>query len=183
MTPEKKTPAKKAAPAAKKAPVAKKAPAHKPAAKKAEHETAAAHAPAHAAHAHAAGSYVYAIGRRKSAIAQVRLYPSGKGSVTVNDKPLKEYLPVDEMNEAVIGTLKTLGLDATADVVVKAHGGGIRGQSDAIKLGIARAAVKMNPDTRATLKPLGYMTRDPREKERKKYGLKKARKSPQWAKR
>jgi small subunit ribosomal protein S9 len=131
----------------------------------------------------ATGSYVYAIGRRKSAIAQVRLYTTGSGNITVNRKTLAEYLPVDELQDSVKLPLKTLGLDVSSDVVAVAHGGGIRGQADAIKLGIARAALKINPDFRTSLKPLGVLTRDPREKERKKYGLKKARKSPQWAKR
>jgi small subunit ribosomal protein S9 len=129
------------------------------------------------------GTYFFAIGRRKSAVAQVRLYPHGKGAVTVNDKSLEDYIGVDEMRVAVRLPLKTVGMAETADVMVKAHGGGMRGQADAIKLGIARALLKISPDYRATLKPFGVLTRDPREKERKKYGLKKARKSPQWAKR
>jgi len=129
------------------------------------------------------GAYVYALGRRKSAIAQVRIYPSGKGTITVNDRPMKAFFPVDELQDAVLTPLKAVGMDATADVSARVHGGGIRGQADAVKLGISRALLKHNPDFRATLKPLGVMTRDPREKERKKYGLKKARKSPQWAKR
>ncbi len=168
--PRKKTAAKAAAPKAHKA-AAK--PAHKPLEEKKAEATHAAHE----------GTYFYALGRRKSAIAQVRLYLKGTGVITVNKKPLKEYLPVEDMQDSVHLPLKTLGLDSTADVVVEAHGGGIRGQADAIKLGISRAALKVNPDWRATLKPLGVLTRDPREKERKKYGLKKARKSPQWAKR
>lgn len=131
----------------------------------------------------ATGSFVYAVGRRKTGIAQVRVYTSGKGTVTVNSKPMQEYFPVDELQDAVMAPLKAVGMDATTDVVVQAHGGGIRGQADAVKLGIARALLVHNPDFRATLKPLGVLTRDPREKERKKYGLKKARKSPQWAKR
>jgi small subunit ribosomal protein S9 len=141
--------------------------AKKPAAKKAAK-------PEKAAHVHeTTGAYTYAVGRRKSGIAQVRVYATGKGAITVNRKPMKEYFPVEELQ----------GMDATADVVAEARGGGIRGQADAVKLGIARALLKHNPDFRATLKPLGALTRDPREKERKKYGLKKARKSPQWAKR
>jgi small subunit ribosomal protein S9 len=129
------------------------------------------------------GAYVYAVGRRKSGIAQVRLYTSGKGAITVNDRALAEYLPVDELRDSVLLPLKSVGMDASADVSAMVKGGGIRGQADAIKLGIARALLKVNPDFRATLKPLGVLTRDAREKERKKYGLKKARKAPQWAKR
>ena len=165
MTPKKETAAKK--------PAVKKAPAHKPAAEKkvqdVAHETT--------------GSYVYAVGRRKSGIAQVRVYMSGKGTITVNRKPMKQYFPVEDLQDAILVPLKAAGIDATADVVAEARGGGIRGQADAVKLGIARALLVHNPDLRATLKPLGVLTRDPREKERKKYGLKKARKSPQWAKR
>ncbi len=129
------------------------------------------------------GAYLYAIGRRKSAIAQVRLYLTGKGTITVNGKPLTEHIPVPDMADSVRIPLKTVGLDGTVDVVAVAHGGGIRGQADALKLGIARALLVSNPDYRPSLKPTGVLTRDPREKERKKYGLKKARKSPQWAKR
>ncbi len=135
-------------------------------------------------HAHeVTGKYFYAVGRRKSGIAQVRLYLTGKGKITVNRKSMKEYFPVEDLQDAILVPLKAAGVDATADVVAEAHGGGIRGQADAVKLGIARALLVHNPDLRATLKPLGVLTRDPREKERKKYGLKKARKSPQWAKR
>lgn len=167
MTPKKETAAKK--------PAVRKAPAHKAAA----HAEKKVHAVAH----EATGTYTYAVGRRKSGIAQVRLYMSGKGTITVNHKPMKDYFPVEELQDAILVPLKAAGIDATADVVAEARGGGIRGQADAVKLGIARALLVHNPDLRATLKPLGVLTRDPREKERKKYGLKKARKSPQWAKR
>ena len=165
MTPKKETAAKK--------PAAKKAPAHK----------AAAHAEKKAVAHEATGKYTYAVGRRKSGIAQVRLYMTGKGTITVNHKPMTEYFPVEDLQDAILVPLKAAGIDATADVVAEARGGGIRGQADAVKLGIARALLVHNPDLRATLKPLGVLTRDPREKERKKYGFKTARKSPQWAKR
>lgn len=168
----------------KKEPVAKKpaAPKKVAASKKAAAPKAAAPKKEHAAPA-PTGSYFSAVGRRKSGIANVWLYTSGSGKFTVNGKDIKEYLPVEQLHDDAILPLKAVGMDQTADVVVKAEGGGIRGQADAIKLGIARALLKINPDYRATLKPLGVLTRDPREKERKKYGLKKARKSPQWAKR
>ena len=129
------------------------------------------------------GKYFYAVGRRKRAIAQVRLYPEGKGEVIVNDKKLEEHLPIDVLQESVMLPLKSVGMSETADVTVKTHGGGIRGQADAIRLGIARALLIINPDYRATLKPLGLLTRDSRKKERKKFGLKKARRAPQWSKR
>jgi small subunit ribosomal protein S9 len=128
-------------------------------------------------------AHFYAVGRRKRGIAQVRIYTAGKGMITVNKKPFEEYFPVEDLREGILTPLKAVGMDATADVVAETRGGGIRGQADAVKLGIARALLKQNPDFRATLKPLGVLTRDPREKERKKYGLKKARKAPQWAKR
>jgi len=128
------------------------------------------------------GEYFYAVGRRKRAIATVRLYPKGKGVVTVNDRTLAEYLPVDILQEAVVAPMKTVGMD-DADVTVKTYGGGMHGQAGAIQLGIARALLKVNEDFRTSLKPLGVLTRDSREKERKKYGLKKARRAPQWAKR
>jgi len=176
MTTKKETKEPKKKPTAKKTakPAAKKT--VKPAAKvhHEEKETVAAAA---------SGAYFFAVGRRKSGIASVRLYPSGSGAFTVNDKPLKTYLPLEELQDTAKFPLKAVGMDATADVVAHARGGGIRGQADALRLGVARALLKINPDFRATLKPLGVMTRDPREKERKKYGLKKARKAPQWAKR
>lgn len=159
----------------------KKETTKKPAAKKAKAavEEKPKKAPVH----EATGEYLYALGRRKSGIAQVRVYLKGKGSIVVNGKPMTEYFPVEDLQDGIMVPLKAVGMNETADVVAVAHGGGIRGQADAVKLGIARALLVHNPELRATLKPLGVLTRDPREKERKKYGLKKARKSPQWAKR
>lgn len=130
------------------------------------------------------GEYFYGVGRRKRSIATVRVYPKGKGEITIvnTGKSLEEHLPVDLLQEAVRLPLQAVG-QVDADVTVKVVGGGIRGQAEAIRLGISRALLKMNEDYRTTLKPLGVLTRDPREKERKKYGLKKARRAPQWAKR
>lgn len=156
----------------------KKETTKKPSAKKAK-AAETKKAPAHVA----TGEYFYALGRRKSGTAQVRVYLKGSGKLVVNDKPMTEYFPVEDLQDAIMVPLKAAGISETADVVAQAKGGGIRGQADAVKLGIARALLVHNPDLRATLKPLGVLTRDPREKERKKYGLKKARKSPQWAKR
>lgn len=177
MTPKKENAAK---------PVAAKAPAPVPS--KTSAKPSAKKAPAKAAakkeHAHeVTGNYFYAVGRRKSGIAQVRMYLTGTGKITINQKPMEEYFPVEDLQDSILVPLKAAGVDATADIVAEAHGGGIRGQADAVKLGIARALLVHNPELRATLKPLGVLTRDPREKERKKYGLKKARKAPQWAKR
>jgi len=126
--------------------------------------------------------YVYAIGRRKRAIAQVKLWVDGKGEITVNGMEFKKYLPTFEMQAAVLDPLQAVGMDK-ANVEAKVLGGGTRGQAGAIRLGIARALLIINPEFRASLKKQGMLTRDPREKERKKPGLKKARKAPQWAKR
>ena len=122
-------------------------------------------------------------GRRKNAIARVRLVP-GTGSITINDKPGDLYLQFqDRLIYQVRAPLESLGLEGSYDVLVRAHGGGVRGQADAIKLGVARALCEMDPNNRIPLKVEGYLRRDPRSKERKKYGLRKARKAPQFSKR
>ncbi|MEL6398644.1 MAG: 30S ribosomal protein S9 [Cyanobacteria bacterium P01_D01_bin.115] len=122
-------------------------------------------------------------GRRKSAIARVRLVP-GSGQVTINGRPAELHL---QGNAAYLTTVKapleTLGLESEYDVLVNVHGGGLTGHADAIKMGVARALCELDPENRKPLKVEGYLTRDPRCKERKKYGLKKARKAPQFSKR
>ncbi|MDD5251890.1 MAG: 30S ribosomal protein S9, partial [Patescibacteria group bacterium] len=128
-----------------------------------------------------AGEYIYALGRRKSAIAQTRLYHGGKGVITANGLPAKEYFKVQQYVDRLYVPLKAVGLDNKVNIDLRLTGGGLNGQSDAAMLGISRALVKDNEEYRPTLKKMGLMTRDPREKERKKYGLKKARKGPQWA--
>ena len=123
-----------------------------------------------------------ATGRRKKSIARVRLYP-GKGTITVNGKNIEEYL---QRSDLVIVAKQPLTLTNTADkydVVININGGGISGQAGAICHGIARALVEANETYKAELKSAGFLTRDPRMKERKKYGLKKARKAPQFSKR
>jgi len=128
--------------------------------------------------------YVYAVGRRKTAIAQVRLYPSVKAEMAVvNKKPIREYFGTEALEAQAMLPLKTSGLEAAFRVSVLVRGGGLHGQADAIKLGIARCLIKHDPLLRATLKALGLLTRDSRAVERKKPGLKKARRAPQWAKR
>ena len=127
--------------------------------------------------------YIYALGRRKTSIAQVRLTLNGKGGVTVNGKKHVEYFPTLEMRDAVLAPLKAVGQDDKVDLVVITYGGGLTSQALAVRLGVSRALLKVNETYRGTLKKLGFLRRDPREKERKKYGLKKARKGPQWAKR
>jgi small subunit ribosomal protein S9 len=122
-------------------------------------------------------------GRRKSAVARVRLVP-GNGQLTINGKPGDLYLQFNpDYLSAAKAPLETLGLENDYDVLVTAHGGGLTGQADAVRLGVARALCQLDPDNRKPLKIEGYLTRDPRAKERKKYGLRKARKAPQYSKR
>ncbi|MEM6837728.1 MAG: 30S ribosomal protein S9 [Cyanobacteria bacterium P01_C01_bin.120] len=122
-------------------------------------------------------------GRRKSAIARVRLVP-GSGELTINGRPGALHL---QGNPAYLATVKapleTLGLENEYDILVNVRGGGLTGHADAIKMGVARALCELDPENRKPLKVEGYLTRDPRSKERKKYGLKKARKAPQFSKR
>jgi small subunit ribosomal protein S9 len=122
------------------------------------------------------------VGRRKAASARVRLQ-KGAGTVTVNGKPLQEYFPYFEWQESVLAPLKMIGKEKDLDVSVKVMGGGKKGQATAVQLGIARALVLWNEEFKKTLKSLGLLTRDARVKERKKPGLKKARRAPQWSKR
>ncbi len=122
-------------------------------------------------------------GRRKSSVARVRLIP-GNGSLTINKKPGEEYLQANAAYlTAAKAPLETLGLEGEYDILVNVRGGGLTGQADSIKLGVARALCVLDPDNRMPLKTEGYLTRDPRQKERKKYGLKKARKAGQFSKR
>lgn len=130
-----------------------------------------------------AGSYIYAIGRRKTSVAKVYLIKNGKGLVTVNGRPMEEFFTTFEGREIVRGPLKASGQETAVDVSAQVMGGGINGQAESVRLGISRAMCELNPTYRTVFKKLGYMSRDPRAKERKKFGLKKARKSPQWSKR
>nr|UEQ12039.1 ribosomal protein S9 [Kumanoa mahlacensis] len=122
-------------------------------------------------------------GRRKASIARVRLIP-GSGKLIINGFPGETYLQFSpNYMRITYGPLKILGLSKEYDIVVNTEGGGLTGQADAIRLGIARALCCINPDNRSILKSEGYLTRDPRVKERRKYGLRKARKAPQFSKR
>lgn len=122
-------------------------------------------------------------GRRKTSIARVRLVP-GSGQLTINGKPGDLYLQFNPTYLAVAkAPLETLGLENEYDILVNAHGGGLTGQADSIRLGVARALCQLDPENRKPLKIEGYLTRDPRAKERRKYGLRKARKAPQYSKR
>lgn len=122
-------------------------------------------------------------GRRKKAIARVRLIPAGDGQIIINKKNLDEYFGLDTLKFIVRQPLELLGVTAKYDVLVNVYGGGLTGQAGAIRHGIARALLEAEKDSRAELKKAGFLTRDSRMKERKKYGLKKARRAPQFSKR
>ena len=131
----------------------------------------------------AEGKYFYGLGRRKSATARARLY-AGKGNVTINDKPASAYLSENKTLLAeVTDPLALVGKQKEFDVTVRVNGGGLAGQVDAIKLAIAKALTAGHGDLRSTLKKAEFLRRDPREKERKKYGLRSARKREQYSKR
>ncbi len=122
-------------------------------------------------------------GRRKKAIARVRLIPAGDGTITINKKGLDEYFGLDTLKFIVRQPLVLVDATTKYDVIVNVCGGGFTGQAGAIRHGIARALLSAEPETRAALKKEGFLTRDSRMKERKKYGLKKARRAPQFSKR
>ena len=121
-------------------------------------------------------------GRRKEAVARVRLTP-GTGLFEVNGRGLDDYFPTRVHRMVAVAPLRLIGREKEFDVVATVKGGGISGQAGAIRLGTARALIDLDPELRAQLKAEGYLTRDAREKERRKYGLKKARKAPQYSKR
>jgi len=129
--------------------------------------------------------YFYAVGRRKTAIARVKIFPTkdAQNSLTINEKKFEDYFTVGRMQESVKAPLEQLGEGTNFEVEANVYGGGVSAQADAVKLGIARALVVFNADLKKALKKEGHLKRDPREVERKKPGLKKARRSPQWAKR
>lgn len=122
-------------------------------------------------------------GRRKKSIARVRITPNGTGKIVINERELNDYFGLGTLQQIVKQPLVLTGLDGKVDVVVNVYGGGLTGQAGAIRHGIARALVVYNEQYKAELKKAGFLTRDSRAKERKKYGLKKARKSPQYSKR
>ncbi|ABY92204.1 30S ribosomal protein S9 [Thermoanaerobacter sp. CM-CNRG TB177] len=124
----------------------------------------------------------YGTGRRKEAVARVRLMP-GKGNIIINNRPLEEYFTLDTLKYTVKQPLILTETIDKFDVYAKVSGGGLTGQAGAVRLGIARALVKVDSELRPILKKAGFLTRDPRMKERRKYGLKKARKAPQFSKR
>lgn len=128
-------------------------------------------------------SYLYAVGRRKKAVARVRLFKKGEGKLTVNGKNYNQYFPTFKLQQIVTQPLEATGKLKELDLSIKVAGGGKNGQAEAARHGIARALVVFEKDLRKTLKPLGYLRRDPRRKERKKPGLKRARRAPQFSKR
>jgi small subunit ribosomal protein S9 len=142
----------------------------------------AAKSAASATRAPRANRYTEAIGRRKTAIARVRL-TSGEGKVVVNGQDPKKYFPLERLVAAALAPLRDLKIEKTYDITAKVSGGGIRAQAEAIRLGISRAIIELNPEWKKILRVSGFLTRDSRMVERKKYGLRKARRRPQWAKR
>ncbi|HVD89660.1 MAG TPA: 30S ribosomal protein S9 [Jatrophihabitantaceae bacterium] len=122
------------------------------------------------------------VGRRKEAIVRVRLMP-GTGQFTLNGRSMDSYFPNKVHQQLIREPLVTLDRDGQFDVIASLRGGGVTGQAGALRLAIARALIDLQPDDRPALKKAGFLTRDPRVKERKKYGLKKARKAPQYSKR
>lgn len=127
--------------------------------------------------------YIEGIGRRKSASARVRITPAKEQMITINDKPLAEYFGSAALEHAVLSVFTKNDAVGTYAVSAKVAGGGLRAHAEAVRLGIARALVAEDPERRTLLKRAGFLMRDPRRKERKKFGLRKARKSPQWSKR
>lgn len=128
------------------------------------------------------GEYYEGVGRRKTSVARVRLMAGGSG-IVINDKPAEEYFGREIDRYRVLGPLMATGTQGQYSVTVKVSGGGVTGQATAVQMGVARALLAVDPNFRSTLRQGGYLTRDARAKERKKPGLKRARKAPQYTKR
>ena len=127
--------------------------------------------------------YLYGTGRRKSSVARVHVFPNGTGSITINGRDIEEYFGLDTLKMIVRQPLVATASEGKVDVVATVKGGGVSGQAGALRHGIARALLLASEDNRPILKKAGLLTRDPRMKERKKYGLKAARRAPQFSKR
>jgi small subunit ribosomal protein S9 len=125
---------------------------------------------------------VQTVGRRKTSVVRVRLY-AGSGTMSLNDRPLEDYFPSMAQRLRILEPVRAAGLDGRYDIAATLEGGGLNGQTDALRLGIARALCEVNPEVRRTLKKAGMLSRDARAVERKKYGLRKARRAPQYTKR
>ena len=127
--------------------------------------------------------YFYGTGRRKSSVARVRVYPNGTGAITINGRDIDDYFGLDTLKLIVRQPMELTETVGAFDIVCTVAGGGVTGQAGAIRHGLSRALLQYNEELRPTLKKAGFLTRDPRMKERKKYGLKKARRAPQFSKR
>jgi len=127
--------------------------------------------------------YIESVGRRKEATARVRLSEAKTNSITVNEKPINEFFKTENLQNIASEALLKTELPKSYDVTVKVHGGGISSQAESVRLGISRTLVKIDEEKRKELKKKGFLKRDPRAKERRKFGLKKARKSGAWSKR
>ena len=127
--------------------------------------------------------YFYGTGRRKSSVARVHLFPNGTGAVTINGRDIDEYFGLETLKMLVRQPLVTTGSEGKFDIVINVVGGGTSGQAGAIRHGLSRALLQQSDENRTALKKAGFLTRDPRMKERKKYGLKAARRAPQFSKR
>jgi len=130
-----------------------------------------------------ADKYINAIGRRKTSTANVRITPASKFSITINNRDFDSYFPTAELRNTVKSAFDAAGIDQKFAVTANASGGGVSSQADAVRLGISRALIIYDVNLRGKLKIKGFLKRDPRAKERRKFGLKKARKAPQWSKR
>lgn len=128
------------------------------------------------------GKSFYAVGRRKTAVAQI-LLTHGNGTITINLLPFEKYFQTADLQQIFQNPLSTVGLEKQLNIKAKIHGGGIHAQAEALRHAISRALIELNPESRRVLKKLGFLTRDPRVKERKKPGLKRARRAPQFSKR
>ena len=127
--------------------------------------------------------YMYGTGRRKSSVARVRVYPNGSGNITINGRDIEEYFGLETLKMVVRQPLNETNTLGKVDIIATVEGGGVSGQAGALRHGISRALLLVNPEFRPILKKAGFLTRDPRMKERKKYGLKAARRAPQFSKR
>ena len=127
--------------------------------------------------------YLYGTGRRKSSVARVHLFPGGTGTITINGRDIEEYFGLETLKMVVRQPLNTTNTVGKVDITATVTGGGVTGQAGALRHGIARALLLASEDNRPILKKAGFLTRDPRMKERKKYGLKAARRAPQFSKR
>ena len=127
--------------------------------------------------------YMYGTGRRKSSVARVHLFEGGNGSITINGRDIDDYFGLETLKMVVRQPLEATGTTGKVDIVATVTGGGVSGQAGALRHGIARALLSVDPAYRTALKKAGFLTRDPRMKERKKYGLKAARRAPQFSKR